>query len=437
MVYYSTEYPLRVSIRDHLFAFRRYAPGATVYWNLAVPGTPAFVRRHRFPVVILHTTFLSARWTPSHFLALAERVRFLSDTGAWIVALPQDEFIHTDLLAAFVRDAGVKSVCSVAPPSEWPLIYDGVDFSRVRFRQVLTGYLEPRTVDHVALLARTAPPRDIDIGYRAWHAEAWLGRHGMLKARVAEVVKAEAARRELRTDISTAPTDVLTGDAWLQFLLRIRFTIGVEGGASILDRTGAIRERTTRYTVNHPDASFAEVEAACFPGEDGGLRLFALSPRHLEACATRTGQILVEGAYGGVLEAERHYLPIARDLSNVGDVLERMKDSAGMHAMVERAYQEVARGKRTSYATFVEDVLGTIAAEVTAAPASLPARVAGRAMATADSVHHRAQFWRRGLEPTYTPWRLVLRIVRAWLADASRPVRFAVRRKLFGTRRAG
>ena len=56
--------------------------------------------------------------------------------------------------------------------------------------------------------------------------------------------------------------------------------------------------------------------------EDGRLQLFAISPRHLEACATRTCQVLVEGEYSGVLRPGEHYIPVRKDLSNLDDVLE-------------------------------------------------------------------------------------------------------------------
>ena len=55
-----------------------------------------------------------------------------------------------------------------------------------------------------------------------------------------------------------------------------------------------------RLVAERPTATFEEVEAGCFAGLDGNLNLRTISPRHLEACATRTPQILVEGAYSGI-----------------------------------------------------------------------------------------------------------------------------------------
>ncbi len=55
------------------------------------------------------------------------------------------------------------------------------------------------------------------------------------------------------------------------------------------------------FTAKHPNASFDEIEKACFPGKDYNISCFALSPRHFEAVMTKTLQILVEGKYGEFL----------------------------------------------------------------------------------------------------------------------------------------
>src|SRR5207344_3271253 len=101
---------------------------------------------------------------------------------------------------------------------------------------------------------------------------------------------AEGSRRGLRLDVSLEAADTLLGDDWFRFLLRSRYTIGVESGAGILDRDGRIRACADQYVTDHPAAAFEEVEQHCFAGLDGNLNLRTISPRHLEACATRTPQ---------------------------------------------------------------------------------------------------------------------------------------------------
>jgi hypothetical protein len=383
IIYYYYDYPIRSTIRDHLYSFHRFGSHRCFYLNVGVRSVPWYIRAIPFDVIVFHTIFLSARWSPPVFRRNVDAVRALKHQPAIKVALPQDEFINTEVLNGFLREFGVSHVFSVAPPSEWAKIYPGLAAEGVSFHEVLTGYLDDATTRKIDRLADESRERAIDVGYRAWRAEPWLGRHGFLKTQIADVFADEAPRRGLRVDISTRAEDSILGDDWYRYLLRCRYTIGVEGGASILDPTGEIRERTSRYVTEHPDASFEEIEAACFPGKDGELALFALSPRHLEACATRTCQVLVEGRYNGALEAGRHYIPLKRDLSNVREVIDHLGDEGLRRQVVTRAYDEVVGSRRYSYAGFVALVLGT----------ALAARPRRRASASASATWIAAAGW--------------------------------------------
>ena len=245
------------------------------------------------------------------------------------VALPQDEFLRSDAINAVLTELGVEHVFSVAPASEWPKIYDGLDRERVGLSRVLTGYLDEQTLARTQQILGEGRERTIDIGYRTVPGKPYLGRHAILKAQIAEVIRERAEERGLRVDISTRAEDTFYGDDWYRFLASCRYTIGIEGGASILDRDGSVRACVESRLEEKPAAGFAELEAACFPGRDGELELYAISPRHLEACATRTAQILVEGDYGGILRPDTHYSPLRRDLSNLDAVLDVVAEQAG------------------------------------------------------------------------------------------------------------
>jgi hypothetical protein len=359
IVYGLMQHPLRSTVDDHLYSFRRYAGARCFYVNAMLRPVPAWIARGPHDAVIFHTSLLSAlRWgdEPMAELLLA-RARAAAGAAPLRIALPQDEFLNTDLLCRFIRECDVHVVCSVSPPTEWPKIYDSVDRDRVRIEHVLTGYLEESTLRRIARILARSGGRTVDVGYRAGAERPYLGRHGLLKTAIADPAAAHARARGLSTDIGLGPADVLVGDDWFRALARWRWTLGVEGGASVLDRDGSVRRRTEEYMAAHPSATFEEVEAACFPGLDGELALFALSPRHLEACATRTGQILVEGEYDGVLEAGRHYLPLRPDLSNLREVLEQAGDERTRSELVAAAHRDVVESGRYTYRAFVDRVM--------------------------------------------------------------------------------
>lgn len=356
LVYALYDHPVRDTIRDHLFAFRRYSRHRYFYMNAALRRPSRLLERVSFDAIVFHTTFLAPRWTPTVFEELVERVRPLERMDARRAIVPQDEYLRSDMVCDFIDEFDVSHVFTTAPASEWPKIYRSVDRTRVGFTTVLTGYLEPRSVKRMEDIAHETPQRHLDISYRAWRAAPWLGRHGTLKMRIAESFDEHGAARGLRMDISTRAQDTLYGDDWYRLLASSKYTIGVEGGASVLDRDGSIKDATERYLAEHPDAGFEEIEAHCFPGEDGRLALFALSPRHLEACATRTCQILVSGSYNGILKPGRHYIELDRDLGNLEQVLDTVQRDEQRERIVEAAWREVVASGRHSYASFVEEI---------------------------------------------------------------------------------
>jgi hypothetical protein len=308
----------------------------------------------------------------------------------------------------------------VAPASEWPQIYPTVDRSRVKFRTVLTGYLDDRKLAWLSRLGREAGERPIDIGYRtSGKPYYWFGRHGFLKESIAELFLEHAPSRGMRLDISTRDEDAIPGDEWYRFLSRCRYTIGAEGGTSIVDFDGSIRRRTEAHLRRQPDASFAEVEAACFPGRDGSAALYALSPRHLEACATRTCQVLTLGHYNGILEPGRHYIGLEKDFSNIQEVLDAMGREDLRRQMAERAYRDIAASNRYTYSRFAEFV---VREALESAP---PPRAHSPLLAAWCGILHRWMWaveraeWAR-IRLAHTAGGRILARARAWLRRAAR-----------------
>jgi len=350
-------YPLRNTIETHLYCWRRYSKHKVVYVNLHLGFPRRLLERLSIDVVIFHTIFLSQRaWSPSLFQKYTKKCSALKALDCMKIAMPQDEFLNTEMLNDFILDFGVTDILTCASESDWPMIYDKIDRSRVRLRTVLTGYLDPDTVDRIDQRKREGLRRDIDVGYRAWKPEYWLGEHGQHKAWIAEVFEAACNKRGLKSDISMRNEDVLAGDAWFRFLLRCQATLGVAGGASVLDKRGEIKRRVGAYLAEHPGASFEQVRRECFPGEDHKLGLACISPRHLEACATETLQFLVVDGFNGILQPWRHYVPIEKDYSNVEDALEVLADHERVREITTRAYREIVASGRWSYRDFVRDL---------------------------------------------------------------------------------
>lgn len=354
LVIYFQESPLRSTVRDHLLSFRHFSGHRVYYHNARLGIIPLYLQAVEFDLIVFHTSVLSRRWDRPAFSRWLAAASVFAHIPAVKIALPQDEFINLDLLNAFLNAVQIDHVFSVAPASEWPKIYRELPAS-VQFHEVLTGYLDDALVEWARQLNAPLTGRPIDIGYRARKIEAWQGRFGLLKAQIADVFLDQA--KSLKLDISTDPADTIMGDDWYRFLASCKYTIGVEGGAGIIDWDGSLRERTNRYAAKHPEASFEEIEATCFPGMDNSLALHALSPRHLEACLTRTCQILIEGQYNGILQPGVHYLELKRDFSNLPDILHRVQDDTERATLTANAWRDVVESGHYTYRGFVAKVL--------------------------------------------------------------------------------
>lgn len=370
-------YPTRATLLDGLYCFRRYSEDNVFYLNLRLRKVPSYIHKVRFELIIFQTLFFSSRHEPKAFNALMEKALPLAQCCGVKAIIPQDEFVNAQGVNEFIRRFGIDVVFSSMPDREWPKIYSSIDRSRIRIYRVLPGYLDAMRVQRMARFAKATPNRVIDIGYRtAGRPPAWFGRHGLLKQQIAEVFREKGKELGLRMDISTSSADTLFGDEWYKFLCRCKYTIGVEGGTSILDRDGSIKRRTDEYCGENPESTFEEIEEACFPELDGKFGGYAISPRHLEACATQTCQLLTEGDYNGILLAGRHYITVKKDFSNLEEVLKEVQRDVLRKQIVKTAYQEIVASEKYSYKHFVNFVVSR----------SLPIPVRSGTMASAATV---------------------------------------------------
>jgi hypothetical protein len=343
---------MRLAVRHHLELFE--GRGAQLLYHNAIEAAPPWIGWTAPDLCILHTTFLCARWNYD-FEDYRRRFGWIAKLACPKVALPQDEYDHADVLDQWLLELGATSVYSCFGPGQRASLYPRLE-GHATFRETLTGFIDEDAARDVATRLVPHAERARDVVYRARNLPYWFGSHGQLKHRIAEVVQEQAGDFGLRTDISTRAEDTIYGDRWLDFLMSGRAVIGCESGSSVLDARGEVQRRVRQLLAEEPDLTFEEVDARMGAGWDS-YAFFAISPRHLEAVITKTAQVLVEGRYSGVLEPERHYIPLRRDFSNLDEALERLRDVEEVEAMAERAYADVYLSGRNNLGVLAEQLL--------------------------------------------------------------------------------
>src|SRR3990172_1592647 len=91
-----------------------------------------------------------------------------------------------------------------------------------------------------------------------------------------------------------------------------------------------LRHRPDISTVPPPPAP---AQSLTMP-DQGAVSGKTISSRHFDAIGALTCQIMFPGRYGDILEADRHYLALERDFSNIDDVLARFLDDTTRSRLV-------------------------------------------------------------------------------------------------------
>ena len=284
---------------------------------------------------------------------LADKRRFLAEVGA--------DWVGTQL----PREAG-----------EW--LYEGTG----------AAVLAVPHAANEAVFRRDRPDeaRRIDIGGRSFPYPVYIG--DTERNRVYDLFAEIGPAAGLRVDIAT--NSRLDRPQWAAFLNDCRATIGTEAGTRYLERDDstalAIREflhervggptikadgwlhaavRHLPYglkdrlkallavsPIRHEalvrnDADFDEIQVRFFSGRAPcPVYSKCISSRHFEAAATGTCQILMRGRYNDILEADRHYIPLAPDLSDASTAIERFRDPAERRRVADAA-QDLVRDCHT------------------------------------------------------------------------------------------
>jgi len=348
------------SMVDYLECFERYGPEHNyIYQRWTAPITSA-LREMDIHVVILDASALGiCRYRPRDlYYEIKDRWSFIADLDAVKLAFPQDDYHQSNVLDELFDDWNVDIIYSVLP-KHMEMLYPRSK-GKAQLKGVLTGYVDDDSIDMISSLATPFAERRYDVGQRVSMYSPVGGGYARIKGLMADEVDRTAQALGFACNISHRAEDTIHGDDWLRFLGNCRFGLGCEGGVSIWDPDGLIHDRVGTYLAEQPTATFAEVEAACFPGQDQTHVFSAISPRLFESAMMQCCQLLIEGEYLGLLKPFDHYVPVKSDLSNVADALEEMRDWEGAQRRIAATYETLIEDPKLRYSGLVSEVMQDI-----------------------------------------------------------------------------
>jgi hypothetical protein len=341
------------TIMEHVNAFGNYS--SFKVWNVNTAlGFPSALKNFRFDIIVLHYSLFGLPINLNEeflrFLAMSEK--------SYKIAFLQDEHRYWPERSKFINSYGIDRVYTLLEQEYFEDTY-------LRHTSVsklvpnLPGYASQEMVTGAQHHCKPDRERTIDIGYRGRRLPYYMGRGSQEKHLIGVEFKQRAAPLGLRVDIETDENKRIYGRAWLRFLGNCRAVLGVETGVSVFDINNTVRPQYAKICKGHPDTSYPDCNFKEFhdtvlaPHED---RIFyrTIGPRHFEAAAFRTCQILFEGKYSGILKPMVHYIPLKKDFSNFEEVIRAFRNDDLRREMTENCYRDLIESGKYSYERFIK-----------------------------------------------------------------------------------
>ncbi|WFU66924.1 MULTISPECIES: glycosyltransferase family 4 protein [Bradyrhizobium] len=321
--------------------------------SLTIPDT---VDLNAYDGVILHNT---TAYFPANLFNLDSRlsVKFRDYDGVKVLA-KQDEHYHSARWSEFIRDNGFNVLITCVPPAEIEKVYSRSTVGNISVVHALTGFVSP------FLRSLSSPPlagRTIDIGYRGSVQPLSFGRLGFEKRKIGFDVARAVSGSNRKIDISSRWEDRISGENWFKFMANSRVILGVESGSNLFDFNGGVERWCQGYANLNVESQESEqyylrAHDLFLHKYEGNVDYAQISPRHFEAAATRSVQLLYEGRYSEIFVPGRHYVSLKRDLSNLEEALEIIGNDSRAKQLTDAAFDEIVMNDNLSYARFVEKV---------------------------------------------------------------------------------
>lgn len=363
-----------LTIRESIAAIQRMSRYEVDVANLWPPGSdwlslPQDLDLSGYNGIIFHPT---VSYNPENVSQIDRKLSLkLEDYRGVKVLVKQDEQFRAGRLAPLVSDKLFDLIVTCLAPSEWEKVYPREVIGSCRILQALTGFVSPEMETY---WREPAIGRAIDVGYRGSLQPLSFGHLGLEKREIGQrfLKFVESHHVALSCDISSRWEDRLSGQEWVNFLQNSRTTLGVESGSNLFDFDGQVEERCLQFATDNSDldpwspAYYEKAHKEFLHLYEGNVLYNQISPRHLEAAAAGSVQILYEGEYSNIFKPWRHYIPLRKDFSNFAEVVEAIRDDNKLRQIAHCAFEEIICNRKYRYQHFIselDDAIEAIAIE--------------------------------------------------------------------------
>ncbi|MDC1497054.1 hypothetical protein N8143_03515 [Pelagibacteraceae bacterium] len=336
-------------VLDYINAFTKYSNHHIEVINPIHDSPLSCFQVLKFDIILIHYSIYTL---DDYFLSEYWNV-IVAEFPGLKVQIIQDEYRSINMMTKKMTKLGISVIISALDFQNIQQVYADDTPSVNQVISCLPGYIS----DYFYKIS--GPPiakRPLDIVYRGRILPPSLGLHAYDKYSIGEQMIHIAKAYDLKVDISSEEGSRIYGDKWNCFISSGRTTLGVEGGASIFDFDGEVSRRVSEFMLENPKADFNKVWNLIARPYEGNIVNKNLTPKLLEAIASKTALILYPGKYNGILSPGRHYIELKRDLSNIDVVLEKIKDTSKLQKMVNLTHDEILNSERLTFRYFVRKI---------------------------------------------------------------------------------
>ncbi|WP_348522314.1 glycosyltransferase [Bosea sp. CS1GBMeth4] len=339
------------TVAEHLEGFRKHSRHrffflpATEFVGLADSGDAALDLSCYDALIVHYSVRVSVRSHLSSGIAAA----VAAYRGPKLLFV-QDEYDNVETTRRWMERLGIDALYTTVPRQGLDFVYPRARFPKVDFIPTLTGYVpEDPSIDAFAM---PMSERRLRIAYRGRSLSHHYGALAREKYSIGVDVKRLAQARGVAVDIEVDEGKRIYGSDWYRFIGSARATLGTESGSNVFDIDG----RLAKLAHENKGLAYEAFAERYLKEHEGLVTMNQVSPKIFEAIRLRTALVLFDGEYSGVVRADDHYIPLAKDYSNIDEVLSRLEDVDFLEAMTARAYEDVIATGRYSLRGFVEGV---------------------------------------------------------------------------------
>jgi hypothetical protein len=184
----------------------------------------------------------------------------------------------------------------------------------------------------------------VDISDQRFGREGWAGFLNQCKATVSTEAGSWYLERDdstvnaIRADVLGNTSGVVIANDSPLRALGHKLPWWVRAALRRILGTGLIRHEA----LINEKLSYEEIHARYFAGRvRPAFYGKCISSRHFDAIGTKTCQIMFPGRFNDILVADEHYLALAKDISNLPEVLDRFYDLTERQRIVETAHAHI------------------------------------------------------------------------------------------------